>query len=383
MAMRIRTTHVGSLPRPPKLATQVIRQEHDQPIDTAELDGMVATAVHDAVAHQREAGIDIINDGEMSKVSYATYLSRRCTGIVRSSEILKPGPLFASKYPGFSKTLNERFEQMAIATYECNGPIAVKDMAPLTTDLRNLRTAAAVNGVSELFMSAASPGIISGFIRNKYYPTHEAYLAAIAEAMRVEYEAIAEAGITLQLDCPDLSGRPGPDETAADVEARKMLAVEAINEATKNIDPQRLRLHLCFGNLEAPHDDDLSLDEVLPFACRARPATILFEASNPRHAHEWAIFDDFPFPDDKSIAPGVIDSTTNFVEHPHLIAQRIQRFVKRLGAERVIAGADCGFGTHALANAVDTDVVYAKLRALADGAELASSGTFIGSAHTT
>jgi 5-methyltetrahydropteroyltriglutamate--homocysteine methyltransferase len=369
-AGRIRTTHVGSLPRPPELLELLVKREAGEPVDAALFEERCAAAVDDVVARQLAAGIDIVNDGEMSKFAYSTYIKNRLSGITGYAGDRRL-PADVRAFPGFAARMVVGWGVLPA----CDGPLALKDAGPLEADLRHLRAAATKTGAADLFMTAASPGLTATFIPNRYYASHEAYLAALVDVLRVEYEAIVAAGFTLQLDCPDLaSARNNTYAEFSDAEfaARQVLAVEAINAATANIDPQRMRLHLCWGNYEGPHHLDIPLEAALPVACTARPAAISFEGANPRHEHEWALFADFDLPDGKTIIPGVIDSTTNFIEHPEVVAQRIERYARRLGADRVIAGVDCGFGTTATQANVDPEIVWAKLRSLAEGAALAS-----------
>jgi 5-methyltetrahydropteroyltriglutamate--homocysteine methyltransferase len=374
MTKRIRTTHTGSLPRPAELISLLSAHEQGEPVDQAAMELAISDAVEAALARQREVGIDIVNDGEMSKISYASYVYHRLSGISRSSEPWSAptdGPLADDfrRYPGWGAEMAANMESRSLYSLTCDGPLGVKDMEPLHADISRLRTAADAAGASAVFMNAASPGIVGYFISNRHYPTRSAYLAALVDALRPEYEAIVAAGFILQLDCPDLSLRHIAGLSDSELEVAKIEAVEAINAATASIDPQRMRMHLCWGNYQGPHDCDLPLSAVLPFACRARPAAISFEAANPRHGHEWTYFDAHSFPEDKIAIPGVIDSTTSFIEHPELVAQRIARFVERLGAERVIAGVDCGFASHALAP-FDADIAFAKLKSLVDGAAM-------------
>jgi 5-methyltetrahydropteroyltriglutamate--homocysteine methyltransferase len=318
-------------------------------------------------------GLAVVNDGEMSKMTYATYLRFRVSGfgvVARPTEL--PASPEARKYPMWWAESRKTWLETPYVALECQGPLTITDTTLLQTDLRNLRAAAEKAGATELFMTAASPGIIAAYIPNSYYKNREEYLAALVEVQRPEYEAIVDAGFTLQLDCPDLSSPSADGETDAERDARKMLAIEAINSATQRIDPQKMRLHLCWGNSEAPHESDLPLSEVLPLALKARPGTVLFEGGNPRHEHEWTYFRDHTIPDDKIIAPGIIDNTTTFIEHPELVAQRIERYTQYLGNDRVIAGVDCGFGTWAVLK-FDPEVAFAKMRSLVEGAAIASA----------
>ena len=322
---------------------------------------------------QAKAGIDIVSDGEMSKISYATYIKDRITGFAGDSPRTPPRDL--EDFPGFLKRQSSSGGTPSYQRPACVGEIRVKDMAPLATDVRQFTDALKGSVVSEGFMNSASPGVIALFQPNRYYPSHEAYLEAIGEAMRPEYEGIVAAGLILQIDSPDLGlGRHMmfKDKTEAEYVALANLHVDVLNHALRNIAPDRMRLHVCWGNYEGPHHHDAPLDVVLPIALRARPQALLFEASNPRHAHEWTAIRDGNVPDDKILVPGVLDSTTNFIEHPLLIAERICRYADIVGRERVIAGTDCGFSTFAGFGNVDEDIVYAKFASMAEGARIAS-----------
>ncbi len=370
---RILTTHVGSLPRSKAVTDGVFARENEQPYDPDALAVTIREAVDTVVARQVETGVDIVSDGEMSKISYATYIKDRITGFEGDSERNPPSDL--EEFPGF---LQRQASSGGTPSYRrpcCVGDIAVKSSAPLEEDLDNFRSAVDAHGPTEGFMNAASPGVIALFQPNHHYPGHEEYLQALGEAMRPEYEAIVEAGFILQLDSPDLGlGRHMmfKDKPEEEYLALANLHVDVLNEALRNVPAEKVRLHVCWGNYEGPHHHDAPMELVLPVALRAKPQALLFESSNPRHAHEWEVFAQADIPDDKVLVPGVIDSTTNFVEHPRLVAQRILRFTDIVGRERVIAGTDCGFSTFAGFGAVDEDIVYAKLGAMAEGAALAS-----------
>ena len=371
---RILTTHVGSLPRSGAVTEGVFARENEQPYDAEELAATITVAVDEVVGRQAEAGVDLVSDGEMSKISYATYIKDRITGFEGDSERNPPADL--EEFPGF---LARQASSGGTPSYRrpcCVAEIKVKDMAPLQEDLANFRAAVDRHGPIEGFMNAASPGVIALFQPNHHYDNHEAYLHALAEAMRAEYEAIVEAGFILQLDSPDLGLGRHMMFKGKPIEEYQRLAnlhVEVLNEALRNVPAERVRLHVCWGNYEGPHHHDAPMEVVLPIALRAKPQALLFESSNPRHAHEWEVFRDADIPEEKILVPGVIDSTTNFVEHPRLVAQRILRFTDIVGRERVIAGTDCGFATFAGFGAVDEDIVYAKLAAMAEGAAIASS----------
>ncbi|MEM8771182.1 MAG: cobalamin-independent methionine synthase II family protein [Pseudomonadota bacterium] len=370
---RILTTHVGSLPRSGAVTEGVFAQEKGALEDVDGFKRTISSAVKDVVAKQVTAGVDIVSDGEMSKISYATYIKDRITGFDGDSPRNAPKDLEA--FPGFLERQAKGGGTPSYRRPKCVGEIKVKDTGPLEEDLGNFKAAVADATPVEGFMNAASPGVIALFQPNEHYPSHEAYLEALAEAMRYEYEAIVEAGFILQLDSPDLGlGRHMmfKDQDDAAYEKLAMAHVDALNHATRNIPAEKMRLHVCWGNYEGPHHCDAPMEMVLPIAVKAKPQALLFESANPRHAHEWQVFRDADLPEDKILVPGVIDSTTNFIEHPRLVAERIERFADIVGRERVIAGTDCGFSTFAGFGAVDEDIVYAKLGALAEGARLAS-----------
>ncbi|MCY3606021.1 MAG: cobalamin-independent methionine synthase II family protein [Gammaproteobacteria bacterium] len=370
---RILTTHVGSLPRSEAVTEMVFAEEKGERMEPSARHALLADAVDAVVAKQCEAGVDVVSDGEMSKISYATYIKDRITGFEGDSPRRAPADL--EEYPGF---LQRQAASGGTPTYrrpQCVGEIRVKDTAPLEEDLANFRSAVDRHRPAEAFMNAASPGVIALFQPNQHYPDHESYLYALADAMRPEYEAIVAAGFLLQLDSPDLGlGRHMMFKGQPDDEYRRQaeLHVEALNHALRNVPADRVRLHVCWGNYEGPHTHDAPMEMVLPIALKARPQALLFESSNPRHAHEWTVFAEAQLPEDKVLVPGVLDSTTNFVEHPRLVAERICRFAAIVGRERVIAGTDCGFSTFAGFGAVDPDITYAKLAAMAEGAAIAS-----------
>ena len=370
---RILTTHVGSLPRSKAVTDGVFAKENGQLEDEDALKSVVREAVEEVVRQQVAVGVDVVSDGEMSKISYATYIKDRISGFSGDSPRKPPADL--EEFPGF---LERQAQSGGTPTYrrpQCTGEIAVKDLRPLQEDLENLTRAVDACKPTEAFMNAASPGVIALFQPNHYYSGHEAYLEALAEAMRIEYESIVEAGFLLQLDSPDLGlGRHMMFKDNDDAEYTKLanLHVEALNHSLRNVPADRVRLHICWGNYEGPHHKDAPMNLVLPIALRAKPQALLFESSNPRHAHEWTVFRDADIPDDKVLAPGVIDSTTNFIEHPELVAERICKFADIIGKERVLAGTDCGFSTFAGFGAVDEKIVYAKLASLVEGARIAS-----------
>jgi 5-methyltetrahydropteroyltriglutamate--homocysteine methyltransferase len=361
---RILTTHTGSLPRPPGFS--LTGPERDA--------GQLAGAVRSVVQSQAEAGVDVVNDGEASKPSYATYVTERLSGFGGEGEPLRPRDY--ADFPAWGeRMMAERARARRLTNPACIGPVAYRDPSLVAADIANLRQATAGQDVADVFMSAASPGVIAIFQRNQYYPSDEEYIAALADAMKTEYDAIHAAGLVLQLDCPDLamgwnvSGIGGTEEGFLAAVAGR---VAAINHATRDIPADAMRLHLCWGNYEGPHTSDIPLRAILGEVLKARPAAISFEGANPRHEHEWAVFEDVTLPDGKAIIPGVIDSTTNYVEHPELVAQRIGRYAGLVGRENVLAGTDCGFATFATSSTVDPQVAWAKLAAMAEGARLAS-----------
>lgn len=374
---RILTTHVGSLPRSAAVTDVVFGREQGKPISTQEFTDVIGSAVKDVVRKQVDAGVDVVSDGEMSKISYATYIKDRLTGFDGDSTRDPPADL--EDYPNFLRKLASAGGTPAYRRPRCVGPITVKSLEPLHEDLRMFRSALAAGGAgapAEGFMNAASPGVIALFQPNDYYPSHEKYLVALADAMQSEYEAIVNAGFVLQIDSPDLGlGRHTLFKKRSLPEYQKLAAlhVEVLNHALRNCPADRLRMHVCWGNYEGPHHHDVPMDVVLPIALRAKPQGLLFEASNPRHAHEWTVFRDTRIPEDKVLIPGVLDSVSNFIEHPELVADRIRKFTAIVGRERVIAGTDCGFSTFAGFGVVDADIVYAKLAAMAEGARIASA----------
>jgi 5-methyltetrahydropteroyltriglutamate--homocysteine methyltransferase len=370
---RFLTTHTGSLPRPDDLIQIMFAKEEGLPIERAALEARIRSAVAEVVRKQAQAGVDVVDDGEVSKPSYATYPKDRLAGFDGASTALQYQDLV--DFPGMARRVFGDPGRARRKTPACTGPITLRDPRAGQVDADNLTAALAPVAATEGFMTAASPGVISLFFKNEHYPSHEAYLFAIADAMRTEYETVTKAGFVLQIDCPDLAmGRHIQFASLGLAEFREMarLHIRALNHALANIPPDRLRLHLCWGNYEGPHHYDVPLADILDVVFDARPAGISFEASNPRHAHEWRVFERVKLPEGKVIIPGVIDSTTNFIEHPELVAERIGRYAKLCGRERVIAGTDCGFGTWVGQAAVDPDIVWAKLASLAEGARLAS-----------
>ena len=372
----IATTHVGSLPRSQDVVDFIFAREREKPFDQVNFDRTMRASVAETVAKQVAAGIDIVSDGETSKISYATYVKDRYTGF--SGDSPRNAPEDLKMFPGFLKRLANDGGTPQYARPMCTGEVRSKGQGELQKDIANLQAAMAQSGAKRGFMNAASPGVISLFLQNDFYKNREAYLAALADAMRDEYETIVAAGLDLQLDCPDLAlSRHMLFTDLSDAEFIKVAAshVEALNHALANIPEDKVRLHICWGNYEGPHCCDIPMDTMFSTLMSVKPSYVLFETSNPRHAHEWTTFRDrkAEIPDSKILVPGVVDTTTNFVEHPELVAQRIERFVDIVGADRVIAGSDCGFGTFAGFGAVDPDIAYAKLAALSEGAALASA----------
>ena len=372
-AGRILTTHTGSLPRPDDLIRNMFAREEGVPVDPPALAAQIRAAVGDVVRRQTAAGLDVVNDGEFSKPSYATYVKDRLTGFGGASHPLQYRDLV--DFPGMARRVFGDPGRARRRTPACTGPIAVRDADAARVDADNLRAAVGGRAPGGAFLTAASPGVISLFFRNDHYPSHEAYLFAIAEAMRAEYETVARAGFVLQVDCPDLAmGRhiQYADLSVEDFRRMARLHVEALNHALASVPVEQVRIHLCWGNYEGPHHYDVALSDIIDLAFSARAGAVSFEAANPRHAHEWRVFETVRVPEGKRIIPGVIDSTTNFIEHPALVAERIGRFAKLVGRDNVLAGTDCGFGTWVGQAAVDPDIVWAKLRSLAEGARLAS-----------
>ncbi len=370
---RFLTTHTGSLPRPDDLVRMMYAKEEGVPVEREPLAARVRAAVNEVVKKQVDAGIDIVNDGEMSKPSYATYVKDRLAGFGGTGNTFVYQDL--ADFPNLARRVFGDPGRSRRKTPACNAPIAVQDPHAAQADVDNLAAALAAAGRTDAFMSAASPGVVSLFFRNDHYPSQEAYLFAIAEAMRQEYQTIAKAGIILQIDCPDLAmGRhiQYADLSLAEFRKRAGMHVEALNHALAGIAPDALRLHLCWGNYEGPHHCDVPLADVIDIVLAARPAAISFEAANPRHGHEWTLFERIKLPAGKVLIPGVIESKSNFIEHPELIAQRLGRYARLVGRENVVAGSDCGYGTWVGQAAVDPDVVWSKLAAMAEGARIAS-----------
>lgn len=371
---RILTTHVGSLPRTQDVVDFIFAREREDPYDAAAFDACMTASVSETVKKQKDAGIDIVSDGETSKISYATYVKDRYTGF--SGDSPRNAPADLKMFPSFLKRLADDGGTPQYARPMCTGEVRSKGQGELEKDIANLKAAMAEHGVERGFMNAASPGVISLFLQNDFYKSREAYLAALADAMKAEYETIVASGLDLQLDCPDLAlSRHMLFTDLSDAEFLKIanMHVEALNHALLNVPQDRVRVHICWGNYEGPHCCDIPMAKMFDTLMSTKSRYVLFETSNPRHGHEWTVFRDrkADIPEDKILVPGVVDTTTNFVEHPELVSQRIQRFTDIAGADRVIAGSDCGFGSFAGFGAVDPSIAYAKLRALSDGAALA------------
>ena len=371
---RILTTHTGSLPRSPEMQELLRLREGQDELDQAAFDADTRRAVVEVVQKQIDTGLDVINDGEQGRAQYATYVKDRLTGfdgerLVRSWTRLEDGdfPEFSANRPHASST--------SMPQPTCSGPIAWKDWAAVERDLQNLKMGVGESQTEEVFMTAASPGVIAYFIPNDYYPDEEGYLYALADVMKDEYKAIVDSGFLLQIDCPDLAmARVSQFSALTNEEFRKVVEmhVEVLIYALKGLPPERMRMHLCWGNTEGPHNHDIPLGEIVDLVLKAPPLGLSFEGANPRHAHEWKVWEDVKLPEGKILIPGVLDTTTNFVEHPELVAQRICQYARLVGRENVLAGSDCGFGTSAWGRKVETRVVWAKLRAMVEGASLAS-----------
>ena len=370
---RILTTHVGSLPRPPAVVDCLVRKERGEACDRAEFARVMKQGVADIVRRQAEIGIDVVSDGETSKISYSTYIKDRYAGFggehrPKTHLDLVDHPEFRERMKAF---LGPRHEKRML----CTAPVALKDRTLLDQDLANFRAALDAVPRTEGFLNAASPGVVAAFLPNAHYASHETYIEALAGALRIEYEAIAAAGFLLQVDCPDLAmarHTAFQDLSDAAFVARAEFHVEALNHALARVPEDRIRIHVCWGNYEGPHDHDIELARILPTVLKLKARAISFEAANPRHEHEWTVWRDARVPEDLLLIPGVLDSCSNYVEHPELVAQRIERYAQIVGRERVLAGSDCGFGTFAGYSKVDGGIAFKKLRSLAEGAALAS-----------
>lgn len=374
MALSVTTTHVGSLPRSPKLTELILAEERGELENSQLLATAVRKAVHSVVRRQKEAGISIPSDGEMSKISYATYIRHRLSGFEGDSPRRPPADLAA--YPSYMEKIAKIGGTPSYRRPQCVGPIKVKNLEPLETDIRNMLEALKEQGYERGFMNSASPGVISLFQPSVYHNSYESYLFELAEAMKEEYKAIVASGLLLQIDAPDLAlGRHMLYKDKSDDEFVKLaeMHLDALNYALEGLPPSSLRLHICWGNYEGPHHCDIAAARIMPLVVsKALPAQLLFEAANPRHEHEWRIWQDLPLREEQILIPGVIDSTTNFIEHPRLVADRIERYIGLVGAGRVQAGTDCGFSSFAGFGAVDAEIAYAKLAALVEGAALVS-----------
>jgi 5-methyltetrahydropteroyltriglutamate--homocysteine methyltransferase len=378
---RILTTHVGSLPRPQEVADLLFAQDRGEAYDTTQFDAAMRRGVDDAIEHQARIGIDIVSDGEMSKISYATYIRHRLNGFEGDSP--RPTPQDIDEIPEYRDKLVAEGSSAKYRRPVCKGPITIKDMTPLRDDIARMTAALAKVNVADGFMNAVSPGTIAVFQPNEYYPSFETYLEALAEVMHVEYAEIVKAGLILSIDCPDLAmGRHTRFRHLSDDEFVRNTAiqVEAMNHALKGIPADRVRLHVCWGNYEGPHTCDMPLTRLLPAMLKANVGALLIEGANPRHEHEYEVWETWKLPDDKIIVPGVLDSSCNFVEHPELVAQRLIRFANLVGRERVQAGTDCGFGTFAGFGPVHPKITWEKLKAMVEGAAIASDKLWKGGA---
>ena len=370
---RILTTHTGSLPRSPAQQDVLQVREERREFDPGAMDASIREAVAEVVKMQTDTGLDVINDGEQGRSQYATYVKERLTGYDGEPKIQAWDRLDDRDFPEYAE-IRPKGSQL-IPQPVCSGPIAWKDFAAVQKDIDNLKAGVSGYEPEEVFMTSASPGVIANFLRNDYYPDHEAYLRALANVMKDEYKAIVDAGLILQIDCPDLAmTRPSQwaHLTTAEFLQVVELHVDVINQALDGLPADRMRLHLCWGNTEYTHTYDVPIKELLPIVLKARPMGLSFEGANPRHAHEYKVWKDIKLPDNKVILPGVLDTTTNFVEHPELVADRLVRYAEAVGREKVIASTDCGFGTSAWGRRVDTRVAWAKLASMVEGARLAS-----------
>ena len=371
---RILTTHTGSLPRSPELQELLREREEQRGFDGNLFQDGVRNAVSEVVSRQQNIGLDVVNDGEQGRSQYATYVKERLNGFEGERLVRSRPRLDDADFPDYAAT-QTAMSSRNMPQPACTGPISWKDWPAAEHDIETLRTVAADAPVEEVFMTAASPGVIANFLPNEYYPTEESYLYALAEVMKDEYNAIAASGLILQIDCPDLAmTRVSQFSHLSEEEFKKIveLHVEVINYALKDIEPERTRMHLCWGNTEGPHHHDIPLKEIVQLVLRARPLGLSFEGANPRHGHEWKVWEDIQLPEGKLLIPGVLDTTTNFIEHPELIAQRILNYARCVGRENVMAGSDCGFGTSAWGRKVETNIAWAKLASMVEGARLAS-----------
>ncbi len=372
---RILTTHSGSLPRPAGFLSLVLAREAGEPVDEAQYNDEVRAAVRETVQRQADAGVDVLNDGEMSKPSYATYVKDRLTGFGGEGAIeqVAASVMGPEDFPDFAEKMAQTMASAAAIRFtSCDGPVRYVGQGAVQADIDNLKAAAEGIGSAGVFMTAASPGVIAVFSPNRYYPSQEDYLGAVAEAMKVEYEAIHRAGLVLQLDCPDLAMTAPGAGSLENFRAQMELSVAALNHALANIPAEAARIHICWGNGEFPRTRDVELKDIIDIVLKAKPAGLMLMASNARHAHEWKVFRDVKLPDGKYVIPGVLDSTTNIVEHPEVVADRLIRYAEVVGRDNVMAGTDCGFGTIAGMDTVVPSVTWAKFRSQAEGAKIAS-----------
>ncbi len=371
---RILTTHTGSLPRSPGLQEILREREEQRSFDPNLFHAGVRNAVSEVVSRQQNIGLDVVNDGEQGRSQYATYVKERLNGFEGERLVRSRPRLDDADFPDYAAT-QTTMSSRNMPQPACTGTISWKDWPAVERDIETLRTVATDATVEEVFMTAASPGVIANFLPNEYYPSEESYLYALAEVMKDEYNAIAASGLILQIDCPDLAMTRVSQFSHLSVEEFKKIVelhVEVINYALKDIEPERTRMHLCWGNTEGPHHHDIPLKEIVQLVLQARPLGLSFEGANPRHAHEWKVWEDIRLPEGKLLIPGVLDTTTNFIEHPELIAQRILNYARSVGRENVMAGSDCGFGTSAWGRKVETSIAWAKLASMVEGARLAS-----------
>ena len=371
---KIKTTHVGSLPRSKKLSEILFKKDKNELFDQGELDQIIEEDVNKIVKKQIDIGIDIISDGEMSKISYATYVKDRLHGFSGESERRAPKDL--DDFPSYKEKIAKSGGTPTYTRPCCTADLKIKDTKSLTKDISNLKSAIKKNNHSQGFINSASPGVISNFLPNKFYKNDDKYLEALSKIMKTEYDEITKNDLLLQIDCPDLAlARHMTFKNVSDEEflVRAEKQIECLNEAIKDIDASKLRMHICWGNYEGPHIHDIGLEKILPIALKANIQTYLIEASNPRHAHEWQVFENIKLPNDKVIVPGVIDSTSNFIEHEELVKNRIIQYSKVIDKNQLMAGSDCGFSTFAGFGNVDENIVYKKFESLVAGAELASN----------
>ena len=371
---RILTTHTGSLPRSSRLQELLREREDGIDFDSDRLADRVRDGVAEVVGRQKNIGIDVINDGEQGRSQYATYVKERLSGFEGERLVRARPRLDDADFPDFAAS-QSHLSSRNMPQPACTGPIAWKDWPAVERDIDNLKTASEGSGIEEVFMTAASPGVIANFLPNEFYDGEEAYLYALADVMKDEYKAIVDSGLLLQIDCPDLAMTRVTQYSHLSVDQFKKvveLHVEVVNYALEGIDPERMRLHLCWGNTEGPHHHDVPLKEIVDIVLKARPNGLSFEGANPRHAHEWKVWQDVDLPEGKLLIPGVLDTTTNFIEHPELIAQRIANYSEVVGKENVMASSDCGFGTSAWGRKVETNIAWAKLASMVEGARLAS-----------